>query len=91
MQIEKTWAQKLEEAKRERNSDTAEATCQTEELEANGHAVSAEELDARLAAQKQEADKEQRKAVEEAKKRIQRELEEKHLNDMAKQVNGGGL
>ncbi|XP_015234467.1 PREDICTED: centrosomal protein of 152 kDa [Cyprinodon variegatus] len=86
--IETTWAQKLEEAKRERNSDTAEAMCQTEELEANGHAVSAEELDARLAAQKQEADKEQHKAVEEAKKRIQRELEEKHLNDMAKQVEG---
>uniref|UniRef100_A0A3Q2D3X5 Centrosomal protein 152 n=1 Tax=Cyprinodon variegatus TaxID=28743 RepID=A0A3Q2D3X5_CYPVA len=85
---ETTWAQKLEEAKRERNSDTAEAMCQTEELEANGHAVSAEELDARLAAQKQEADKEQHKAVEEAKKRIQRELEEKHLNDMAKQVEG---
>ncbi|KAM4734564.1 centrosomal protein of 152 kDa isoform 2-T4 [Anableps anableps] len=89
---EKTWVQKLEEAKKERNSDTAEVTCQTDELEDSGRAISAEELDSRLAAQKQqlqlEADKVQRKAVAEARKQIQRELEGKHLNDMAKQVEG---
>ncbi|XP_023180334.1 centrosomal protein of 152 kDa isoform X4 [Xiphophorus maculatus] len=85
---EKTWVQKLEEAKKERNA--AEVSCQTEI--ASGRAISAEELDSRLAAQKQqlqlEADKVQRKAVAEARKQIQRELEEKHLNDMAKQVEG---
>ncbi|MEQ2191497.1 hypothetical protein XENOCAPTIV_029580 [Xenoophorus captivus] len=87
---EKTWVQKLEEAKKERNPDTAEVTCQTDELEARGRTVYAEELDSRLAAQKQqlqlEADKVQHKAVEEARKQVQRELEEKHLNDMAKQA-----
>ncbi|XP_007543176.1 centrosomal protein of 152 kDa [Poecilia formosa] len=87
---EKTWLQQLEEAKKERNA--AEVSCQTDELEASGRAISAEELDSRLAAQKQqlqlEADKVQRKAVAEARKLIQRELEEKHLNDMAKQVEG---
>uniref|UniRef100_A0A096LRR5 CEP152 CEP63 binding coiled coil domain-containing protein n=1 Tax=Poecilia formosa TaxID=48698 RepID=A0A096LRR5_POEFO len=76
--------------KKERNA--AEVSCQTDELEASGRAISAEELDSRLAAQKQqlqlEADKVQRKAVAEARKLIQRELEEKHLNDMAKQVEG---
>ncbi|XP_054883806.1 centrosomal protein of 152 kDa [Poeciliopsis prolifica] len=87
---EKTWVQKLEEAKKERSA--AEVSCQTDELDASGRAISAEELDSRLAAQKQqqqlEADKMQRKAVAEARKQIQRELEEKHLNDMAKQVEG---
>uniref|UniRef100_A0A096M8C5 Centrosomal protein 152 n=1 Tax=Poecilia formosa TaxID=48698 RepID=A0A096M8C5_POEFO len=90
VQREKTWLQQLEEAKKERNA--AEVSCQTDELEASGRAISAEELDSRLAAQKQqlqlEADKVQRKAVAEARKLIQRELEEKHLNDMAKQVEG---
>ncbi|XP_043980958.1 centrosomal protein of 152 kDa isoform X1 [Gambusia affinis] len=87
---ETTWVQKLEEAKKQRNA--AEVSCQTDELDASGRAISAEELDSRLAAQKQqlqlEADKVQRKAVVEARKQIQRELEEKHLNDMAKQVEG---
>uniref|UniRef100_A0A3P9PMJ8 Centrosomal protein 152 n=1 Tax=Poecilia reticulata TaxID=8081 RepID=A0A3P9PMJ8_POERE len=87
---EKELQKKLEEAKKERNA--AEVSCQTDELEASGRAISAEELDSRLAAQKQqlqlEADKVQSKAVAEARKLIQRELEEKHLNDMAKQVEG---
>ncbi|XP_021163132.2 centrosomal protein of 152 kDa isoform X2 [Fundulus heteroclitus] len=84
--------EKLEEAKKERNPDTAEVICQTDEPEAGGRTINAEELDSRLAAQKQqlqlEADKVQRRAVEDARKQIQRELEEKHLNDMAKQVEG---
>lgn len=89
-QREKTWVQKLEEAKRERTRETAEVTCQTHESEVSSLTVSAEELDSRLRAQKQQlqldADKVQHKAVEEARKRLQRELEEKHLEDMAKQV-----
>lgn len=84
--METTWVQKLEEAKKERNSDTAEVTCQTDELEASGRAISAEELDSRLAAQKQQLQLEADEAVEEARKQIQRELEEKHLNDITKQV-----
>lgn len=84
------WVQKLEEAKRERNGATAEVTCQTDESELSTPTVSAEELESRLRAQKQQlqldADKVQRKAVEEARNRLQRELEEKHLEDMAKQV-----
>ncbi|KAM9753445.1 centrosomal protein of 152 kDa isoform 1-T1 [Menidia menidia] len=90
LETEKTWAQKVEEAKKERQREITEVTCQTEETEPS--TVSAEELDSRLSAQKQqlqlEADKVRRKAVEEAKKQVQRELQEKHLEDMAKQVEG---
>lgn len=80
----------MQEAKRGRNRETADVTCQTDESELSTLNVSAEELESRLRAQKQQlqldADKVQRKAVEEARKRLQRELEEKHLEDMAKQV-----
>lgn len=80
----------MEEAKRERTREAAEVTCQTDESEVSSLTVSAEELDSRLRAQKQQlqldADKVQHKAVEEARKQVQRELEEKHLEDMAKQV-----
>lgn len=91
VQIEKTWVQKLEEARREKHRETAEATCQADETEASSVTISVEELDSRLSAQKQElqleADKVKRKAVEEARKQTQRELHEKHLEDMAKQVS----
>uniref|UniRef100_A0A1A8MQ18 Centrosomal protein 152kDa n=1 Tax=Nothobranchius pienaari TaxID=704102 RepID=A0A1A8MQ18_9TELE len=84
---EKTWLQRLEEASKEGKRQLAEATCQTDKFE-----VRVEDLDSRLRAQKQQvlldADKEQRRAVEEARRHLQRELEEKHLEDMAKQVEG---
>ncbi|XP_068578645.1 centrosomal protein of 152 kDa isoform X2 [Cebidichthys violaceus] len=90
--MEKTWVQRLEEAKREKRKETAEATCQADEIEASSVTITVEELDSRLRAQKQqlqlEADKVKRKAVEEARKQAQRELHEKHLEDMAKQVEG---
>ncbi|XP_054475173.1 centrosomal protein of 152 kDa [Anoplopoma fimbria] len=90
--MEKTWVQKLEEARREQHKETAEATSQADEIEASNVTITVEELDSRLSAQKQqlqlEADKVKRKAVEEARKRAQRELHEKHLEDMAKQVEG---
>ncbi|XP_036964247.1 centrosomal protein of 152 kDa isoform X5 [Acanthopagrus latus] len=86
--MEKTWVQRLEVATRE----TAEASCQADDIEASSGTITVEELDSRLSAQKQqlqmEADKVKRKAVEEARKRIQKELHEKHLEDMAKQVEG---
>ncbi|KAL7402665.1 hypothetical protein ABVT39_018159 [Epinephelus coioides] len=91
-QMEKTWVQRLEEARTERHRETAEAACQTDETDASSVTVTTEELDSRLRAQKQqlqlEADKVKRKAVEEAKKQAQKELREKHLEDMAKQVEG---
>ncbi|XP_039988381.1 centrosomal protein of 152 kDa isoform X2 [Xiphias gladius] len=91
-EMERTWTQRLEEARREKHGDTAEVTCQTDEIEGSRVTITAEELDSRLSAQKQqlqvEADKVKRKAVEEAKKQAQRELQEKHLEDMAKQVEG---
>ncbi|XP_049929592.1 centrosomal protein of 152 kDa isoform X3 [Epinephelus moara] len=90
-QMEKTWVQRLEEARTERHRETAEAACQTDETDASSVTVTAEELDSRLSAQKQqlqlEADKVKRKAVEEARKQAQKELREKHLEDMAKQVS----
>ncbi|XP_030587523.1 centrosomal protein of 152 kDa isoform X2 [Archocentrus centrarchus] len=89
--MEETWVQRLEEAKTEKHRDIAEASCQIDENEVR-LTISAEELDSRLSAQKQqlqlEAEKVRRKAVEEARKQVQRELQEKHLDDMAKQVEG---
>ncbi|XP_065327415.1 centrosomal protein of 152 kDa isoform X3 [Pelmatolapia mariae] len=89
--MEKTWAQRLEEATREEHQEVAETSCQTEENEVS-RTISAEELDSRLSAQRQqlqlESENVRRKAVEEARKQVQRELQEKHLDDMAKQVEG---
>lgn len=67
-----------------------EMSCQTDDTEASRMTIPVEELESRLSAQKQqlqlEADKMRHKAVEEARKRVQRELQEKHLEDIAKQV-----
>lgn len=80
----------MKASKGDQQREAAELACQTDETEANGGMVSAEELDSRLTAQKQqlqlEADKMQRQAVEDTRKRVQRELQKKHLQDMAKQV-----
>ncbi|XP_047196007.1 centrosomal protein of 152 kDa isoform X3 [Hippoglossus stenolepis] len=84
--------QQMEEERREKHRETAEVTCQTEEDEGISETTTPEELDSRLSALKQqlqlEADKVKRKAVEEARKQVQRELQENHLEDMAKQVEG---
>lgn len=91
VQMEKTWVQRLEEARGEKHKETAEATCQADEVEASSVTITVEELDSRLSVQKQQlqldADKVKRKAVEEARKKAQRELHKKHLEDMAKQVS----
>ncbi|XP_035497198.2 centrosomal protein of 152 kDa isoform X3 [Scophthalmus maximus] len=90
--MDRTWTKKLEAAGREKHRETAEATCQTDEIEGSSVTISPEELDSRLDAQKQqlqlEADKVTRKAAVDARKHAQRELQEKHLDDMAKQVEG---
>uniref|UniRef100_A0A8D3AHA6 Centrosomal protein 152 n=1 Tax=Scophthalmus maximus TaxID=52904 RepID=A0A8D3AHA6_SCOMX len=91
-EMDRTWTKKLEAAGREKHRETAEATCQTDEIEGSSVTISPEELDSRLDAQKQqlqlEADKVTRKAAVDARKHAQRELQEKHLDDMAKQVEG---
>ncbi|XP_065813179.1 centrosomal protein of 152 kDa isoform X2 [Labrus bergylta] len=90
--VEKTWVKRLEEARRKRDRETTEAACQTDHNESSSVTITVVEMDSRLSAQKQqlqlEADKVKRKAVEEARKQVQRELHEKHLEDMAKQVEG---
>ncbi|XP_041651435.1 centrosomal protein of 152 kDa isoform X2 [Cheilinus undulatus] len=90
--VEETWAQRLEETGRERDRDSAETACQTDHYEDSNETITVSEMDLRLSAQKQqlklEADKVKFKAVEEARKKVQRELHEKHLEDMARQVEG---
>ncbi|XP_056273279.1 centrosomal protein of 152 kDa isoform X3 [Pseudoliparis swirei] len=90
--MEKTWVQRLEEAGREKHKETAEAICQADEVEARSVTITVEELESRLGAQKQQlqldSDKVKCKAVEEARKQTQRELHEKHLENMAKRVEG---
>ncbi|KAM7414785.1 hypothetical protein PAMA_019547 [Pampus argenteus] len=90
--MERTWTQKLEEASKEKHRQTSEGTCQTDETEVSNVTITVEELESRLSTQKLqlqlEADKVKRKAVEEARKQAQRVLHEKHLEDMAKQVEG---
>ncbi|RVE71678.1 hypothetical protein OJAV_G00054400 [Oryzias javanicus] len=85
-EIEKAWTQRLKASKEDQQRKTAEGVCQTDET------VSAEELDSRLTAQRQqlqlEADKVTRQAVEDTRKQVQRDLQKKHLQDMAKQVEG---
>ncbi|CAG05544.1 unnamed protein product, partial [Tetraodon nigroviridis] len=92
LKMEKTWDQRLEEARRENHRETAEATCQAAAPEASRGTVTVEELDSRLRAQEEqlhlEADKVKHKAVEEVRKQTQRQLHKKHLEDMAKQVEG---
>ncbi|KAM3608683.1 uncharacterized protein V6R79_003056 [Siganus canaliculatus] len=91
-EMEKTWVRRLEQAKRETHRKTTVATCQTEEPEGRSGTVTVEELQSRLDSQRQQlqrdSDKVRCKAVAEAKKQTQRELHEKHLEDMAKQVEG---
>lgn len=86
--MEKTWELRLEEARREKHRETAEATCQTDELAPRSGIITVEELNVQKQQLQQEADKDKHKAVEETRKQTQRELHKKHLEDMAKQVSG---
>ncbi|KAK7891037.1 hypothetical protein WMY93_023000 [Mugilogobius chulae] len=91
--MERNWSQKLEEANRQQSKETAEAASQTNSSQDRSVGIiSVEELESRLTTQKQqlqtEADRAKMKAVEEAKKQVQKDLHEKHLEDMAKQVEG---
>ncbi|XP_056138433.1 centrosomal protein of 152 kDa [Lampris incognitus] len=90
--MERTWTQRLEEARKMADIDTAEESSQTDESKANCVTVTLEELESRLTSQKErlqlEAHRAKARAVEETRKQIQSELQEKHLEDMTKQVEG---
>lgn len=85
-QLEQSWAQRLQEAEEEvrkaRRSDSREG--------AAGLLISVEELEDRLSAQKetlqQEAVTAQARAVEEAVRDAQREMQQKHTDDITLQV-----
>lgn len=81
----------MEEVRKGKHRETGEVTCQTDEVHSTNTTFTAEELEDRLNAQKHElqleAEKVKRKAVEEARRQVMRELQEKHLEDMAKQVS----
>uniref|UniRef100_A0A8C1NGC6 Centrosomal protein 152 n=1 Tax=Cyprinus carpio TaxID=7962 RepID=A0A8C1NGC6_CYPCA len=85
---EQSWAQRLQEAEEEvrkaRRSDSREG--------AAGQLISVEELEDRLSAQKetlqQEAVTAQARAVEEAVRDAQREMQQKHTDDITLQVEG---
>ncbi len=91
-QLEQSWAKRLQEAKEKvrkaRQSDTREGACQTSS-ETAGQLISAEELEVRLSAQEtllQEATTAQARAVEEAVRDAQREMQQKHTDDITLQV-----
>lgn len=93
-QLEQSWVKRLQEAEEEvrkaRLSDTREGACQTSSSEMAGQLISAEELEVRLSAQKetlqQEATTAQVRAVEEAVRDAQREMQQKHTDDITLQV-----
>ncbi|RXN26207.1 centrosomal protein of 152 kDa [Labeo rohita] len=94
--LEQSWAQRLQEAEEEvrkaRQSDTREGACQTSSAETAGQLISVEELEVRLSAQRetlqQEAATAQARAVEEAVRHAQREMQQKHTEDITLQVEG---
>ncbi|XP_062856378.1 centrosomal protein of 152 kDa [Trichomycterus rosablanca] len=94
--FEKNSAQRLEEALREKQkakaAETQEGSSQTNSSESETQLISLEQLETRLGEQRvalqQEADNKLAKAVEEAGRRRERELQQKHVQDMSLQVEG---
>ena len=74
--------------------ETAEGWSQTEEAPAAppGLTLTPKELDSRLGAQRRslqaEADAARERAVKEARRKLQTELQQRHLEDLATQVTG---
>ncbi|CAL8261477.1 unnamed protein product [Merluccius merluccius] len=97
-EMERTWARRLEEeAAIGKRCETGEAASQTEgallaPAPPGAMLATKEELDAKLRAQKRslqaEADSAKERAVEEARRRLRRELQKRHLEDVATQVEG---
>ncbi|KAL7867924.1 hypothetical protein SRHO_G00093080 [Serrasalmus rhombeus] len=95
-ELEKNWALRLEEAMKESQkaqaADTQEGSSQTDYRESAAQIFSLEQLEARLDAQRvalqREADSNLSKAVEDALRKKERELQQKHVQNMTLQVEG---
>ncbi|KAL6474318.1 hypothetical protein MHYP_G00178790 [Metynnis hypsauchen] len=95
-ELEKNWALRLEEAMKESQkaqaADTQEGSSQTDYQESAAQIFSLEQLEARLDAQRvalqREADSNLSKAVEDALRQKERELQQKHVQNMTLQVEG---
>ncbi|XP_054633053.1 centrosomal protein of 152 kDa isoform X2 [Dunckerocampus dactyliophorus] len=91
-QMERKWTLKLEEARCEKCRMASDRSCQTDGLGANCLTVTVEELNSRLSAQRLqlqlEADKVKRQAVDEARRQVQKDTQDKHLEDLANKVEG---
>ncbi|XP_026775518.3 centrosomal protein of 152 kDa isoform X2 [Pangasianodon hypophthalmus] len=93
-ELEKKWERKLEEAMKERkkakSTETQDASSQTDTVDSVTQLLSLEQLEDRLRAQRmalqRESDSKLTKAVEEAVRGKERELQQKHVQDMTLQV-----
>lgn len=91
----KKWEQKLEEAMMEKqkakSTGTQDNSSQTDTMDSVSQLLSLEQLEDRLHAQRmaleQETDGKLKKAVEEALRSKERELQQKHVQDTTLQVN----
>ncbi|XP_072529793.1 centrosomal protein of 152 kDa [Salminus brasiliensis] len=94
--LEKNWALRLEEAVKEsqkaQTADTQENFSQTDSLDSSAQFFSLEQLEARLSAQRaaleRDADTNLSRMVEDALRRREKELKQKHVQDMTLQVEG---
>ncbi|XP_060770807.1 centrosomal protein of 152 kDa isoform X4 [Neoarius graeffei] len=93
-ELEKEWERKLEEALKEKqkakSTETQDGSSQTDTVDSVTQLLSLEQLEDRLRAQRvalqRESDSKLSKAVEEAVKGRESELQQKHAQDMALQV-----
>ncbi|KAF4081363.1 hypothetical protein AMELA_G00160580 [Ameiurus melas] len=95
-ELERKWERKLEEAMKEKQkakcTETQEDCTQTDTVDSVSPFLSLEQLEERLGAQRralqQESDSKLTKAVEEAVRGKERELQQKHVQDISLQVEG---
>lgn len=93
-QLEKKWEQRLEEALKEKQKaksiETHDDSSQTDTVDSVTQLLSLEQLEDRLSAQKMvlqhESDSKLTKAVEEAVRSKERELQQKHVEDTTLEV-----
>ncbi|MCJ8735943.1 hypothetical protein PDJAM_G00253320 [Pangasius djambal] len=93
-ELEKKWERKLEEAMKEKqkakSKETQDASSETDTVDSVTQLLSLEQLEDRLSAQRmalqRESDSRLTKAVEEAVRGKERELQQKHVQDMTLKV-----
>ncbi|XP_030621163.1 centrosomal protein of 152 kDa [Chanos chanos] len=93
-EVERAWTRRLEEAVEESRKVSSRATqeeaSQTSSPENRGKLLTMEEVEAQLSAQRatlqREAETAQERSVDEAVRRMERELQQKHLEDLSQQV-----